>query len=579
MSNHLRALLAIAIAACAGAPRPTYRAEPYQFERTGGQRVAAELGEIEVPEDRDRPASRRIKLRFVRFAATTPRPGSPIVYLAGGPGVSGIESARGARFPVFMALRAIADVIVLDQRGTGISEGKLDCAEPYAAPFDRPLSRAAWAEALGRAARRCADQLAGRGVALGGYDTLQSAADLDDLRRALGADRMTLWGTSYGTTLALAVLQRNAARVDRVILHGVEPLDQMLKLPSDQQRLLAAVSRLAAGDPALGGRVPDLAGSIARLIERLAASPITVAIPDPRSNAAIDLVLGPLDLQVAIAEFLRGPEFLARLPDLIARLEAGDWLALGLIAAGLRAGAVPSMMGLATDCASGASPAWRDRIAREAAATVLGDAINAPMPEVCDHLPIAALDETFRTNPRAAVPVLAISGTLDGRTPPSGADRVLARMPNAHRLILDGAGHGDGLFVASPRIADAMLRFLRGELAADERVALPPLRFAPVRGVLPLDAAARSRLAGNYRAADGAAWKLVDAGALFYLVRPGRPPLPLRASSPGELFTEGLPAIVRLGLDASGRATSLTLLPDGVTAAPPAIAVPRSTGT
>jgi pimeloyl-ACP methyl ester carboxylesterase len=576
MSNQLRALLVIAIAACGGAPRPTYHAEPYQFERTSGERVAAELGEIEVLEDRDRPASRRIKLRFVRFAATTRHPGSPIIYLAGGPGGSGIQSARGARFAVFMALRAVADVIVLDQRGTGISEGKLDCDERYAAPFDRPLSRAAIAEAVGRAARRCADQLAGRGVGLDGYDTVQSAADLDDLRRALGADRMTLWGTSYGTTLALAVLQRNAEHVDRVILAGVEPLDQMLKLPSDQQRLLDAVSRLAADDPTTGGRVPDLSGSIARLVERLTASPVTVAITDPQSNAMIDLVLGPLDLQLAVAEFLRGPETLALLPDLIARLEAGDWLALCVLAGAARTGAIPSMMGLATDCASGASQPWRDRIAREAASTVLGDAINAPMPEVCEHLPITVLDDGFRTNPRTSVPVLAISGTLDGRTPPSGADRVIEGMPHARRLILDGAGHGDGLFVASPRITDAMLRFLRGEMSADERIALPPLRFAPMRHVLALDAAARSRLAGDYRTADGTAWKLVDAGALFYLVRPGRPPLPLRASAPGELFTEGLPAIVRIRFDAAGRATSLGVLPDGVTETPPAIAVLRS---
>jgi pimeloyl-ACP methyl ester carboxylesterase len=285
MSTLLRALLVFSLAACAAAPRPAYRAQPYRFEPARGAPVAAELGEIEVPEDRDLPASRRIKLRFVRFPATTAQPGSPILYLAGGPGGSGIQSARGARFPVFMAMRAVADVIALDQRGTGISEGKLDCDEHYAAPFDRPLSRAGLAEAIGRAARRCADRLVAAGVALGGYDTVQSAADLDDLRRALGAERMTLWGTSYGTTLALAVLQRNAAHVDRVILAGTEPLDQMLKLPSDQQRLLDEVSILAARDPVLAGRVPDLARSIARLIARLTAQPVKVAIPARAARA------------------------------------------------------------------------------------------------------------------------------------------------------------------------------------------------------------------------------------------------------------------------------------------------------
>jgi hypothetical protein len=188
------------------------------------------------------------------------------------------------------------------------------------------------------------------------------------------------------------------------------------------------------------------------------------------------------------------------------------------------------------------------------------------MPELCAHLPVGVLDEAFRTNPRTDAPVLAISGTLDGRTPASGAERVLARMPHARRLLLDGAGHGDGLFVASPRITEVMLRFLRGELAGDERIALSPLRFAPVLSVITLDAAARARIAGDYRTADGAVWKLVDAGALFYLVRPGRAPLPLRATSPGELFSDIAPVVIRIRFEASGRAAALTLLPDGVRA-------------
>ena len=353
-----------------------------------------------------------------------------------------------------MALRAVADVILFDQRGTGISDGKLACTERYELPMDQPSTRAMIGDAAGRAARRCADRLASEGVALDGYDTVQNADDLDDLRRVLGAERVTLWGTSYGTTLALAMLQRHSAHVERVILAGVEPLDHALKLPSDQQRLLDEVSRLAAADPSLDGRVPDLAGSVARLVARLAAAPASVSMIDPRSGRALEVVLGPLDLQIAIATLLRGPETLARLPDLVARLEDGDWLALGLIAAGLSSGELQSMMAIATDCASGASAAWRARIAREAAASTLGDAINVPMPEICAHLPISILPDAFRINPRTTVPVRAISGTLDGRTPPSNAERMLAGMPRAHRLIIEGAGHGDDLFVASPRITE-----------------------------------------------------------------------------------------------------------------------------
>lgn len=454
----------LALAACARTPRPTVHAEPYMFAPAHGAPVAAELGTLEVPEDRTRP-SRRIALRYVRFAAITPHPGAPIIYLAGGPGASGIESARGARFGVFMALRAVADVIALDQRGTGQSGGALDCSERYQAPLDQPLTPTGLADAVGEAARRCADRLVAEGVALTGYNTLESVADLEDLRRALGAERLTLWGTSYGTTLALAALQR--VPVERVIIAGVEPLDQMLKLPSDQQQLLETVSRLAAA----AGAHRDLTGAIARLLAQLSAAPVRVAAGEGA------LVLGPLDLQITIAEMLRGPQTLSRLPGLIAQLETGDWRTLAALALPQRAGRLPSMMSIAMDCASGASADWRQRIAREAASTLLRDAINAPLPAICERLPIRVLDDAFRNNPRSNVPVLAISGTLDGRTPVTGAERVLAGLPHGHRLILDGAGHGDDLFIASPRITETMLRFLRGEPVTDERVALPALTF------------------------------------------------------------------------------------------------------
>ncbi|NWO96157.1 alpha/beta hydrolase, partial [Escherichia coli] len=73
------------------------------------------------PEDRRDPLSRKIKLGYVRFRSTAARPGPPIIYLAGGPGGEGSGAATGPRFPIFMALRAVADVIAFDQRGTGLS--------------------------------------------------------------------------------------------------------------------------------------------------------------------------------------------------------------------------------------------------------------------------------------------------------------------------------------------------------------------------------------------------------------------------------------------------------------------------
>jgi pimeloyl-ACP methyl ester carboxylesterase len=100
--------------------------EPYTFVTNKGQKVEAELGRIYVPERRATPIGKLIELAFVRFKSTAHTPSSPIVYLAGGPGGSGIALAKGARFALFMAMREIGDVVALDQRGTGLSKLNFD---------------------------------------------------------------------------------------------------------------------------------------------------------------------------------------------------------------------------------------------------------------------------------------------------------------------------------------------------------------------------------------------------------------------------------------------------------------------
>ncbi len=97
------------------------------FEAASGERVEAFSGSLVVPENRANAGSRDIMLKYVRFPATGDNVGAPIVYLAGGPGGSGIEAAKYNRFPLFMAMREFGDVIAFDQRGTGGSNDLPNC--------------------------------------------------------------------------------------------------------------------------------------------------------------------------------------------------------------------------------------------------------------------------------------------------------------------------------------------------------------------------------------------------------------------------------------------------------------------
>src|SRR5215204_2647097 len=138
-------------------PKPgTLKLKPYTFENDKGEKLESEFGTLLVPENRSDPQSNLIELAFVRFKSTAKNPGPPIVYLAGGPGGSGIGTARGSRFPLFMALREIADVIAFDQRATGFSKPNLTCLNRLALPLDVAPSRAAVINELRANSRDCA---------------------------------------------------------------------------------------------------------------------------------------------------------------------------------------------------------------------------------------------------------------------------------------------------------------------------------------------------------------------------------------------------------------------------------------
>ena len=213
-------------------PFGTVRFEPYAFKASSGT-IPAELGHLNVPERHDRPKGKQIELAFVRFRSTAAHPGAPIVYLAGGPGTSGIDSARAARLPLFLALRQVSDVIALDQRGVGLSKPNLDCPQKMQYSLDQPAERGALLRMYRDKSAECAATWRAKGVDLNAYNTNESADDLESLCKALGVKKISLWATSYGTHLALATLRRHGDSIERAVLMGVEGPDDTQKLPFD----------------------------------------------------------------------------------------------------------------------------------------------------------------------------------------------------------------------------------------------------------------------------------------------------------------------------------------------------------
>ncbi len=468
-------ILAIALmsftAACATSVEPPVE-EAIAFTANNGESVGAFSGYITVPENRAKATSRKIKLAYVRFPATGENPGSPIIYLAGGPGGSGVQTAKGRRFPLFMAMREFGDVIALDQRGTGASKDVDRCVSSVLTPDGRAVSDAEYVELHRRSAEECAATWKADGVDASGYTTVESADDIDALRRALGAEKVTLWGISYGTHLAMAAVKRMEGRIDRLVLASAEGLDQTVKLPARTDAYFSRLQEVIDADPQAKAVYPDIKALMRRVHAKLEAEPVMLEIP--AKDGAKPFLLTRRDMQLAASSMIADPEYAAMLLQLYLAADAGIYEPVA--AAFAQFGVTPNdpigwnVMPLAMDVASGIDETRLALVREQAKTSLLGDYLNFPMPHLRGALDNLDLGDGFREKPVSDVPALLFSGTLDGRTYPESQQEALSGMSNLTTVTVVNAGHN--LYMVSPEVTETIQAFMRGEAVAKKEIVI-----------------------------------------------------------------------------------------------------------
>jgi len=438
-----------------------------------GKTLSAQRGHFDVPEDRRLPKSRTIRLHYLRLRSTATKPAFPLVYLAGGPGSSGISAVTGALSSVFAALAEIGDVILLDQRGVGESNSIPPCPTLPLIGEVR-LTREALTERYRTELQRCWTFWRDNGVAIDGYNTVQSAADIEELRRHLNAEKLNLFGISYGTHLAQAFVKYHAASVHRVILASCEGLHQTVKRPASVDAVIEKVADMLEADPATRAAFPDLPALMRSVHVKLDREPIRVRIPNAASGT--DVVVSGFALQLIAGQFIRTPTQLSMLPLFYTQIDRGDYS--GLIRIYSQAGAsYPPIRGMteAMDLASGISRQRLTAVTAEARKSIVGDALNFPVPQLQGMFPGVDLGDEFRAPLRSRVPALLIAGTLDGRTPLAEQREVGAQFERPSWIVVENAGHD--VVLSAPAIPNLMTRFLGGEALGSMRLQLPTVKF------------------------------------------------------------------------------------------------------
>jgi pimeloyl-ACP methyl ester carboxylesterase len=371
----------------------------------------------------------------------------------------------------------IADLIFVDQRGTGRS----DRALRYSAasiPEDAFVSREAVLTQFLETTRAAVEHFRAQGVDLRGYTSAEAADDLNDLRKALGYDTMTLFGFSYGTHLAQAAIRRHEARIESVVLSGVEGLDETHKLPLNMDVQFEKLARIVADDSVVGPHIPDLLALHDRVIAKLEREPMIVQL---RTRS---VPVGPWGLNFILRFDIGDASDLPVFPRLLYSIDQGDASVLtwfvrrrAIIFSGV------NLMSTLTDGASGASPERWVTIRAQAEASRFGDVMVMPWPWADSAAGVVDLGAQYRAPLVSDVRALLLSGSLDWNTPPYQAERLRWGMRNATHIIVQNAGHEQVL--PQPEVQRAILRFLEGQDVSDVRVALPPLRFVPLEGYDP----------------------------------------------------------------------------------------------
>lgn len=445
---------------------------PLAFETFDHRIADAFEGTVTVPENRADPGSRMLNLRYVRFPATTDTPGAPIVYLAGGPGGSGISTAKGARFDLFMALRKFGDVIALDQRGTGASNDIPECTSHVTIPAKEPTDELQLTDYYRKATDECAAFWRKKGVDLAGYTTTESAADLDALRRHLRAEKISLWGISYGTHLALAAMREMDGRLDRVILASAEGLAQTVKLPAHTDAYFARLQAAIDGVPAAKAIYPDIDALIRRVNARLSNHPRMLYLPQ-NDGAPIEVMLDMGAMQRIASAMIADPHSAAGLLALYRAIDAGQYDPITMVVARyfppnrpITLDAMPVVM----DLASGIDDDRLALVDEQAKTGLLGRYLNFPMPHLRGVISGVDLGPGFRTSPESDVPTLLFTGTLDGRTYPNAHAEATAGLTRLQHVTVVNGGHN--LFMVSPEVTQIITAWMAGAEVDGKRITI-----------------------------------------------------------------------------------------------------------
>jgi pimeloyl-ACP methyl ester carboxylesterase len=447
-------LLAQASCAAPEKPRPPAVYEPGDCPFRLPTSYKVECGVLKVKENRSDPQRKTIQIQVAVVKTDNPSPApDPVVYLAGGPGSSG-SGELSTSFGPYSQLLAKRDLIVVDQRGTGASKPSLGCPEYRQAYFDalsQQLPYQEFSAAAMAALPACQQRLQSEGVDLSAYNNAESAADLEDLRQALGYVQWNLLGTSYGTRLALTALRDYPAGVRSAILDSTFPpqIEPYSGWVFSQEHAFRTLFDRCAADEKCHAAYPNLEQDFYNLLENLDLEPLIVEKANPFSQKKYEVLVDGDMLVNLLFQILYDATAVPSLPKLIEDASQGNTKTLARFMDPLFI--IPSMiawgMHYSVLCSTESTFTEYPKVAKQATSAeprlaegMLNDQRLAL--ETCAAWDRDTPGKDENRPVKSAVPTLVLSGEFDPVTPPEWGEQTAKALKNGYFFLFPGITHG-----------------------------------------------------------------------------------------------------------------------------------------
>jgi len=413
-----------------------------------------QCGYVRLPQDYNNPDIDNVEIYYslTRSKSDTPKL-DPLVYLVGGPGSSGSQLLQTSFQAYLRPFAEDRDIIVIDQRGTGLSNPSLYCREAMfrindilQSTFDNH------ATTMLDILSQCRDRLTENNILLETFHSANNARDVVNVLLSLGYEEWNLIGVSYGSRLALTMMRDYPQYLRSVILDSVYPLQADLYIDSyySGERALSILFEACALDEDCNERYPSLDTVFYDLYNRLNERPLKILFSTPRSDT-LNIELSGYRLYDWVFSWLYSVNSIESIPRLIYELNAGELNCVVRYGTLFESSLTSLSLGMhyTVQCQEEfISNSERDYATLIETYPHLDGYLRylvegvGTVGRLCEIWQTQARDSLANEAVASDVPTLLLSGNFDRITPPYYATLANETLTQSYNYILPHVGHG-----------------------------------------------------------------------------------------------------------------------------------------